>query len=301
MSSSKKFDLIREIQKSSNDDNQSSNFDIMANNKPYTSVDQEKEHVLIKLLNDRMLSVLTKIVNSYLKPKIVWIWNTSSKKRKIYYKYNLLDTEDVLAKISLDNGRLNGITKTFDKFDDKDNEGNLGTETYKNKEYKVSSIRYYLDGKLHRTDGPAIEFVNGTKMWYQNGKYHRVEGPATEYSGNNKHWYQHGKLHRNDGPAREYSNGEKEWYQHGKLHRNDGPAVESSTGSKSWYQNDKLHRINGPAMESWNGTKSWYQNGKLHRIGGPAIEYQDGTKRWYLDGDEYSKSKYDKVILSRSS
>ena len=29
---------------------------------------------------------------------------------------------------------------------------------------------WYLNGKLHRTDGPAIEYRNGTKCWYLNGK-----------------------------------------------------------------------------------------------------------------------------------
>ena len=31
--------------------------------------------------------------------------------------------------------------------------------------YKV----WYLNGKLHREDGPAVEYPNGSKMWYLNG------------------------------------------------------------------------------------------------------------------------------------
>jgi hypothetical protein len=30
--------------------------------------------------------------------------------------------------------------------------------------------RWYLDDKLHRTDGPAIEYTNGDKIWYLDGK-----------------------------------------------------------------------------------------------------------------------------------
>jgi len=30
--------------------------------------------------------------------------------------------------------------------------------------------RWYLKGKLHREDGPAIEWANGTKHWYLKGK-----------------------------------------------------------------------------------------------------------------------------------
>ena len=40
-------------------------------------------------------------------------------------------------------------------------------------EMKVNSNgtkRWYLNGKLHREDGPAIEWSDGTKEWYLNGK-----------------------------------------------------------------------------------------------------------------------------------
>jgi hypothetical protein len=29
---------------------------------------------------------------------------------------------------------------------------------------------WYLHGNLHREDGPAIEYANGTKYWYLDGK-----------------------------------------------------------------------------------------------------------------------------------
>jgi hypothetical protein len=29
---------------------------------------------------------------------------------------------------------------------------------------------WYLNGELHREDGPAIEYAGGTKEWYLNGK-----------------------------------------------------------------------------------------------------------------------------------
>jgi len=53
---------------------------------------------------------------------------------------------------------------------------------------------------------------NGTKYWYLNGKLHREDGPAIEYSSGRKFWYINGKLHRTDGPAIEDSNDYKEWY-----------------------------------------------------------------------------------------
>ena len=48
---------------------------------------------------------------------------------------------------------------------------------------------WYLHGKYHREDGPAIENANGDKYWYLDGKYHREDGPAIEYANGNKFWY----------------------------------------------------------------------------------------------------------------
>ena len=75
------------------------------------------------------------------------------------------------------------------------------------------------EGELHRIDGPAIEYSDGTKEWYKMGKLHRIDGPAVECSDGAKFWCKNGKRHRIDGPAVEYSNGIKHWYQNGVLHR----------------------------------------------------------------------------------
>ncbi len=53
-------------------------------------------------------------------------------------------------------------------------------------------IRYYMNGKLHRANAPAIEWVNGSKAWYINGELHREDGPAEEWSNDTKDWYYHG-------------------------------------------------------------------------------------------------------------
>jgi hypothetical protein len=39
---------------------------------------------------------------------------------------------------------------------------------------------WYLNGVLHREDGPAVEWVSGYKAWYKNGKLPRTDGPAIE-------------------------------------------------------------------------------------------------------------------------
>ena len=75
---------------------------------------------------------------------------------------------------------------------------------------------WYLDGKLHREDGPAIEYPNGSKRWCLNGELHREDGPAVENSNGSKYWYLNGEAHREDGPAFEYLDGSKYWYLNGK-------------------------------------------------------------------------------------
>ena len=108
-------------------------------------------------------------------------------------------------------------------------------------QYKVLAEKY--DQVLEADQEPTLKVgSDGTKYWYQNGKLHRLDGPAIEYSyGGNKLWYQNGQLHRLDGPAIEYPDGTKEWYRNGKHHRLDGPAIEYSDGSKEWYIDGKQY------------------------------------------------------------
>ena len=64
-------------------------------------------------------------------------------------------------------------------------------------EYKVQVFddrtEWFLNGKYHREDGPALEYANGDKYWYKNGKFHREDGPACEYASGSKYWYLEGK------------------------------------------------------------------------------------------------------------
>jgi hypothetical protein len=63
------------------------------------------------------------------------------------------------------------------------------------------TMRWYLDGKLHREDGPAVKRIDGLNWWCIKGRYHRVDGPAVEYMDGTALWYRHDSLHRTDGPA----------------------------------------------------------------------------------------------------
>ena len=87
----------------------------------------------------------------------------------------------------------------------------------------------------------AEYYGDGTKEWYINGKLHRVDGHAVEFSSGTKQWWVDGQRHRLDGPAVEFSSGAKQWWVDGNRHRLDGPAVEFSNGNKKWYINAKSY------------------------------------------------------------
>ena len=125
------------------------------------------------------------------------------------------------------------------------------------------TTEYCVENKLHREDGPAMDFANGYKSWYLNGIRHRTDGPAVEDANGTKAWFIDGKLHRLDGPAVEQSDGDKEWWVDGKRHRLDGPACEWNIGRKSWFVNGERHNPNGPAIEYTDGHKEWWVHGEL--------------------------------------
>lgn len=102
------------------------------------------------------------------------------------------------------------------------------------------------ENKLHCENGPAVEYCTGNKSWYVNGKRHRLDGPAIEHE-NGESWYVNGKRHRVDGPAVVHNgNGYESWWLNGKHHRDNGPAVLYANGNKEWWYHGK--RMPGPIV-----------------------------------------------------
>jgi hypothetical protein len=59
----------------------------------------------------------------------------------------------------------------------------------------VETNIWYLNGVIHREDGPAFILGNGSKIWYLNGVIHRIDGPAVEYIDGGKLWYLNGLMY----------------------------------------------------------------------------------------------------------
>ncbi len=161
-------------------------------------------------------------------------------------------------------------------------------------------------GRLHREDGPAIEFA-GTALrlrlpfgdlrlagpadlWFRRGRLHREGEPAVRDAKGSALWFTDGRVHREGGPAVEDVDDEGTnlwWFREGTHHRDDGPAfVHDGLGTEwsapesdlalagkteIWVLEGKLHRDGGPAVTDSEGSQRWYRQGKLHREDGPAI------------------------------
>jgi len=46
----------------------------------------------------------------------------------------------------------------------------MNYKTYQVKELENGTKIWYLNGKLHRENGPAIKYASGYKEWWLNGK-----------------------------------------------------------------------------------------------------------------------------------
>ena len=82
-------------------------------------------------------------------------------------------------------------------------------------------------GRYKFDDKSVIVINNKTKTYYYLGKIHREDGPAVEYidvGAVRIEWYSHGKRHRLDGPACT-SFSTEEWFKNGKRHCLIGPAI----------------------------------------------------------------------------
>ena len=87
---------------------------------------------------------------------------------------------------------------------------------------------------------------NGNRMWYKTGinysfKLHRLDGPAVEWADGNKVWYVNGHKHREDGPAEERDRDPTgqvfmSWYIRGTLIKRQ----HLETGKVSYYKSNSF-------------------------------------------------------------
>ena len=82
-------------------------------------------------------------------------------------------------------------------------------QEYKVLVYDNRTVWKNMEDQIHRLDGPAVEWSDGTKAWWVNDQLHRIDGPAVEKADGHKEWWIEGnrlteeEFNRKDNPIQE--------------------------------------------------------------------------------------------------
>ena len=87
--------------------------------------------------------------------------------------------------------------------------------------------------------GYEIEADEVLVTWFLNGQVHREDGPAVIWADGGQEWWLNGQRHREDGPAVIWADGGQEWWLNDQIHREDGPAYIGADGTQSWWLNSQ--------------------------------------------------------------
>jgi len=123
--------------------------------------------------------------------------------------------------------------------------------------------------------------------WRLNGVLHREDGPARTYTNGTKQYYKHGYLHREDGPAVEANHGyctKQVYYYEGRIHNEKGPAyIERWCDSEvlKYFEHDILHHLQGPAVILRYFNKRHSRSDDI---------------QYFINGKYYTRENFEKVI-----
>jgi uncharacterized protein YlzI (FlbEa/FlbD family) len=136
-----------------------------------------------------------------------------------------------------------------------------------------------------------IEESDGYKEWYQNGFLHRLDGPAIEYSNGTKSYFINGKRFDSQESWQEEVDKINEKNSKGsnkmKYYDSDGKIVDHHS-----YDDDIPIPYDFTGIAEWeNGDKFWFKTGNLHREDGPACEYPNGAKKYYINGKRFDSQE----------
>jgi len=170
-------------------------------------------------------------------------------------------------------------------------------------EYPSGNRYYYLNGKRHREDGPAIIQCDGTIDYYLNGKLHREDGPAIILTDGTVFYYINDKeitkevniwIKENNIPDyRLWNEADKKLFR--KTFCYNVTKLERSVEQKSTEEKMKTLKLDNfyDLPENYTGIVKYhggsieieyYLNGEFHREDGPAIIWYDGSIYYYVNG-----------------
>ena len=91
-----------------------------------------------------------------------------------------------------------------------------GTQCWFRRGEPSSEGEPHLNGQLHRIDGAAVIYADGSQRWWLNGQRHRIDGAAVIWADGSQFWWLNGQRHRTDGPASIYADGSQRWWLNGE-------------------------------------------------------------------------------------
>lgn len=161
---------------------------------------------------------------------------------------------------------------------------------------RQGQMKHIVDagGQLHCTNGPAVEFQDGSFQWWRSGQAHRDGDLPAVHVGTSYQlsvdfhsgWKKAGFAGLND-----FMPDTDLWCIDGFLHRDGKPAIitKLKTGGlfEEYWCNGRRHNSAGPASTGPT-SESWFYHGLRHREHGPAYVHRtDGAtdERWFWYGD----------------
>lgn len=169
----------------------------------------------------------------------------------------------------------------------------------------AGTIIHYFRGQVHRDeeDGPAI-ISERVEKYYSKGELHRNDGPAVTFEDGTIMYFSRGVRHRDPrvGPAVHRANGDVEYWWRGMLHRHyeDGPALHWPGGEilTNW-EGSFMTDLLGNPITTRRLTK-YYWKGELHRDPklGPAV-ITDRKEKYYWRGVLYRDPREGSCVVYR--
>lgn len=139
---------------------------------------------------------------------------------------------------------------------------------------------WFEDGALHRLDGPALRWQDGTEEWLQNGYHHRIGLPAVAGADGLREWHQLAADGSMPAPNRPFDI--RGTIRGRNFFREHGPVAVLASGLRFWGVGTAGDRFDDRPFE------------------GPWIEYADGSVRFVESGHIYRRSAdHDSTVALR--
>lgn len=144
--------------------------------------------------------------------------------------------------------------------------------------WRTTAEKYrHIPPKRSGTESPAGRF-QWSHAWHVSAVLHRVNGPALRWQDGTDEWFEGGRRHRVGFPAVVGSDGLREWHQY----RNSSAPANRESNFYTLQSDENYYRAHGPSVLRPDGLRFW----GIDSVGGydsqrprtgPWIEYSDGS------------------------